>query len=900
MDRAVIESLYAASTIPKDELKEIFDKVEEFRMTGMFNRIVNSSPSERDIFLRTSVKENIQRQENRKQQLENRQIKKGKEEIDSHIKSEMLKHLEAIRRASNLEITSEKDYETACLLKAFAIEYMLKIINIMSNTSKEKEKQFANGQPNTSQLIGSLMKDARDKLAISNPGKRFTGHEINDLLNSLIPEQIRTLIKYKAITNFVDPNVREEGTFVNPATGDSSMENFVADYFLLIKDFTEEQYSSTQSRMSEIAAAHNQNYAKNNKAFEAYRYRDKEAGFCDYNMLNSLMVSTQMILTFLLENRDLAQNIQNGETIPYEAVSSKLTKEEYEHLLELSNQQSYDSNSLIYYHSFLKQYLKDRTPRLTDERYARINKLFTEIKNASDISLTGETFAEWFKNIKIDSLTPEELKELKVIAPEFIYNSLSYSDKLIFKKCQEKGIEFEYYYKMEPEKFDKIVSIYGHLFQGGSIDIKLLRKSLTEIPDFINTLKSVQINLSTIPSYYYDYSTDVIREAHKSKKTYTKEELKELGITSNDVPSCVSKRDLDTAHIELMAERLMDDEEISLQSATPEEISESLQRIFSSLIGLEELKMKRESIAKAKLLQLEAGIKSGTITEENCTEEGYNVKDFHKVKMMIGLSQKYKTDSIEPFYGMSPKELNDKFYSLIWYTDLQNCHLEPGENYSALNPNDFPLLVLKKCPQVERMMNEGIEVNPSMKFLKINEVATNYVYVQREDDQIPMGDYLLYKTPEEVKEIIALCHECSVDFQPEFLYYDMDILKDDLYRVEDSIDAAKATLAEGEMFNYETAQNITERMRARNLRRNRQQSREREQPYHLLSNEYEQMSELDTTSSVSYQPSLPMPTNLDVSEEPNNELNNMINQSSETIVIIPPAVLAAVNKAKTH
>ena len=65
MDRAVIESLYAASTIQKDELKEIFDKVEEFRMTGMFNRIINSSPSERDIFLRTSVKENIQRQENR-------------------------------------------------------------------------------------------------------------------------------------------------------------------------------------------------------------------------------------------------------------------------------------------------------------------------------------------------------------------------------------------------------------------------------------------------------------------------------------------------------------------------------------------------------------------------------------------------------------------------------------------------------------------------------------------------------------------------------------------------------------------------------------------------------------------------------------------------------------------
>ena len=864
MDRATLEALYASSSVPRDELQEILDKVEEFRMTGMFNRVMHATQEERDNYLQSQVRANIQRQEQRRQQLEERQIKKGKSKIDDHIKKEMLDHIEAIRRASNIEITSEKDYETACLLKAFAIEYMLKIINIMSNTSPEKEKQFAQGNADASQLIGELMKQTRDQLATNNPGRRFTGHEINDLLNTLLPDQIKTLIKYKAITNYVDPTVRDNGEFVSMATQTSSMENFIADYFLLIKDFTQDGTPLTQSKMGEASAKHNQNYLENNKAFEVYRYRDKQAGLCDYNMLNSLMASTQMVLTFLLENRDLARDIQANEAIPYEAVSTTLTREEYENLLQLSSREAYDTNGLIYYHSFLKQYLQDRTPRLTDERYARINSLFTEIKNSGDISLTGETFAEWFKNIKMDSLTPEELKELKVIAPEFIYNSLSYSDKLIFKKCQERGIEFEYYYKMEPEKFDKIVSVYGHHFQGTSIDIKLLKKSLEEIPPLLDALKSVHTTPAMVPSYYYDYSPETIKLAHFYKPKYTPEELNELGIT--DVPICVSKDELTSAHVQLMAENLMSEEDLDMNSQDTYTINETIQRIYSSLYGLYEITKRKDADTMAKFLELEAGIKSGTITEENCLANGYNAKDFHKAKMMQILAEKYKTETIEPFIDMSAKELNNKAHSITWYLPSISSFLL--ERHTSLRPshtNEFPFLVLKNCPQVEKMMDKGIEVRPEMKFLRAQEVSTSYTYIQTENPEVEIGDYLLYKTPDDVKEIIQICHQMNVEFQPEFLYYDMDIIKNDLYRVEDSIDDVKATLQDGESFTYENAKNIMDRMRARKLQRQR-------------TNISDQASQ-QTTSS--------------------NELNEMLSSQLDQIIVISPNLLT-VNKQKSH
>ena len=60
---------------------------------------------------------------------------------------------------------------------------------------------------------------------------------------------------------------------------------------------------------------------------------------------------------YLLNNRSLAVDLAPGEIISYNNISQHLTKDEYDHLIELSNDNGYDTNDLIYYHTFLKEYL---------------------------------------------------------------------------------------------------------------------------------------------------------------------------------------------------------------------------------------------------------------------------------------------------------------------------------------------------------------------------------------------------------------------------------------------------------------------------------------------------------------------------------------------------------------
>lgn len=815
MNRAMIESLYLSSTtISQDELRALLDKVEEYGMTNMFNRVINASQEERDTYLQTTVRENIKRQEIRRIQAEQKIIARGKNEIDAHIKNEMLAHAIAVREASNNPITSEKNYEVACMLKAFAVEYMLKIINIMANTDDAGVKQFASSTANKQQLISDSMKDVRNKLQAASriidptSTRRFTGHEINSLLNAIIPEQIRTLIKYKSITNYVDPATRDLGEFITPTASASSMNNFVADYFLLIKDFNQDNTSSTTTGMQDNAAAHNANYQSNNKAFETYRYRDKAAGLYDYNMLNCLMSSTYMILNFLLENRDLATNLQSNQVVPYEAVAARLTREEYDNLIRLCDNGAYDKNSLIYYHSFLKQYLDTRTPKLTDERYRRINTLFNEIKSAGDISRTGETFAEWFKNIKLETLTNEELKELKVIAPEFIYNSLSYQDKLIFKKCQEANIEFEYYYKMEPEKFESIINLYGPSLQGQSIDLKLLRKSPEELSQLVQTLGQYNLNLGTIPNYYYNYSTSVINYAHH---------LKQRVITDTPVqgiPVCVTA-ELEKARLELIVMDTIEREGINVNPST-EEGRQTVLRVADSIVVLETLRMQRDEATKSKFLDLDTQIKSGTINLDNCSIHGFNAKDYRKTTMMQNLEKKYRTDSIEPFINMSVHELTEKVYNIDWYVTPKDFKIDridsPKELSGGYNLNAGAGMILGNNPKVTEMMNKGVEVKANMLFLRAKDVSTSYAYVQQENPSLEMGDYLLYKTPDQVKEIIDTCHKRGVNFRPEFLYFDTDMVKNNIYLVDWALIGSSAV--EDSEFTYETAQKISNQIQS--------------------------------------------------------------------------------------
>ena len=362
MTREDVLNLYAGTSISEDELEGLLDSVEKYSMLGIFNDATKlATIEERDSYLLTTVKNAVATRTLKRVETENKKYDQGLEKIDNYIKTEIIPHVESIREDSNREVKSYHEYSSKCMLKAFAIEYMLKTICIMVDTPRDEVKNFSPKSYNTEQKMRSLMKDTKLKLETQirtddpSDTRRRSGHEIDEILNKIIPPHIRTLIKYRSIANYANIDIVQKG--IIPRKTDKSLDSFVADYMLMTRDFSTSENPS-QSSMAETAAQHNKIYNENNKAFEQYRYQDKTAGFQDYNMLNSLMVATEMTLEYLLNNRSLAVDLAPGEIISYNNISQHLTKDEYDHLIALSQKNGYDTNDLIYYHTFLKEYLE--------------------------------------------------------------------------------------------------------------------------------------------------------------------------------------------------------------------------------------------------------------------------------------------------------------------------------------------------------------------------------------------------------------------------------------------------------------------------------------------------------------------------------------------------------------
>ena len=104
---------------------------------------------------------------------------------------------------------------------------------------------------------------------------------------------------------------------------------------------------------------------------------------------------------------------------------------------------------MMYYCVFFKRYLNDYEFRYTGDKYKNINKLFYTIKNTNNLAMLGNQIAQWFAEINVYSLSQEEFDALSIFDNEFIYNSLSYKDRILYKKCTDKGIPFKIYYTSE-------------------------------------------------------------------------------------------------------------------------------------------------------------------------------------------------------------------------------------------------------------------------------------------------------------------------------------------------------------------------------------------------------------------------------------------------------------------
>lgn len=760
MTREDVLNLYDGTSISEDELEGLLDSVEKYSMWGIFNGATKlATIEERDNYLLTTVKNAVATTTLKRVEVENKKYNIGLQKIDNYIKTEILPHVDSIREDSNRPIRSYNEYASKCMLKAFAIEYLLKTICIMSDIPRDEVKNFSPESYNTEQKMRSLMKDTKLKLETQirtddpSDTRRRSGHEIDEILNKIIPPHIRTLIKYRSIANYANADILQKG--ILPRKIDKSLDSFVADYMLMTRDFSTSKNSS-QSSMAETAAQHNKIYHENNKAFEQYRYQDKIAGFQDYNMLNSLMVATEMTLEYLLNNRELAIKLKPGEIIGFESVSKHLTKDEYDHLIELSNTNGYDSNDLIYYHTFLKEYLEERTPRLTDERYQRINQLFEEIKNAG-ISSTGEKFAEWFKSFNINDLTKEELEELNVIAPEFIYNSLSYTDKLIYEKCKANNIEFQFHYKLNPENLDKIIKLYGKEFSGKSFGENFISCNIGELQEIQSIFSEYNLKMSDIPDYYFRYDSEILRRccARTNGSILTKEDLMQTfeDAVLESYSAAGQGRNAQALPLSISGARLMF----------------SYNQMF--------YQKQEEIIGKTIDILTSQGIKT---YEEMKEHIDITSEQYYKAKYIADIKRLAKVEDISQYTRMSIPRLSEKVFKLRRQENSNSKDkliidsMIPGKNSAAVTIVENT----EEYKQVQTLLNE-IKVNPNMKFLRDVEVLHSYFkcrdYLNTHlplEEPIQIGEPFLYRTTNEVTEIIEICKKYKLDtFKKEYLFF---------------------------------------------------------------------------------------------------------------------------------
>ena len=806
MTREDVLNLYAGTSISEDELEGLLDSVEKYSMWGIFNGATKlATIEERDNYLLTTVKNAVATTTLKRVEVENKKYNIGLQKIDNYIKTEILPHVDSIREDSNRPIRSYNEYASKCMLKAFAIEYLLKTICIMSDIPRDEVKNFSPESYNTEQKMRSLMKDTKLKLETQirtddpSDTRRRSGHEIDEILNKIIPPHIRTLIKYRSIANYANADILQKG--ILPRKTDKSLDNFVADYMLMTRDFSTAKNPS-QSSMAETAAQHNKIYHENNKAFEQYRYQDKTAGFQDYNMLNSLMVATEMTLEYLLNNRELAIKLKPGEIIGFESVSKHLTKDEYDHLIALSQKNGYDTNDLIYYHTFLKEYLEERTPRLTDERYQRINRLFEEIKNAG-ISSTGEKFAEWFKSFNINDLTKEELEELNVIAPEFIYNSLSYTDKLIYEKCRSNTIQYQFYYKLNPDNLDSIIKLYGEEFIGKSFGENFIRCSLDELKTIQNTLQNYNLKLSDVPDYYYKYDSKIIK------------------VCCNKLNGGIVKEDqFQTILRTFIMESYNQTESSVSHYSSPFEVESFPIFPGTSRTGIATMisyQQEYQNMVTKKLEEVIELISEGNIHSYEELKEYPEITSelFSKAKYIADIKRLAKIEDISSYANMSIPNLSMISFKLR--------RQQRGDSQDKLivdsiipNKKQASVTLLESTPEyknMQRMFNE-IKVHPDMKFLREREALDSYNlckehsdFLSQPESYVKISEALLFRTPQEVKEIIDICKKKAIPtFRMEYLYFSPEEFKSNMpvlpYFVEASLNALANT---NESLSYENA-----------------------------------------------------------------------------------------------
>ena len=587
-----------------------------------------------------------------------------------------------------------------------------------------------------------------------------------------------------------------------------------------IKDLSDEDYFSGIDMLLMLIKfdskkqvdSQKQLLAENTEAFIDYRYIEDLSNEEINNLLSSFSVASYMILDFVLNNQEISK--KGLELSDYDSLKNVFSREEFDKLNDIVLRQGLDYKTVIFYYAFMKNYVDVKHIDLNDSKMKNINELFKTIRDSNSIVDLGNMFNEWYSNVDPYELSREELDEIQRVFPKFFFDSLNYNDKYMFNQCREYGIPFEFYYKSNKAGFDKVVELCGvEGLRFKTISIDLLMKTPEEISEYYDVCNSVGINMLELPSHLLNKSADSLYRYN--------EYFKSKGMSLDSVPVHYFKYDLDVIQCtmsKLEEDRLLTDDELfdgkcetvaiksiakmmrergyeisDLEKLSPEYIGSSsfsipyARAFFDFKSDAIEKELKDRSLLK-QIKTLIPMMKGATFLREEdkqiLIKMGYNPEAIYYAIDMTTFERMYKITTDE----LLARGMDDLNTMMIFHSRVD------GAEGNVLNDHDyvdFPWFSAEQrtdALDVLEMMNSVSEITEGMLPLTKRQTINNYFVCQQYTDAKP-GEYLLYKTKDDVLEIVD---RFKSDFRPELLYLDMNVLMNcDPFDICDDIDSAR-------------------------------------------------------------------------------------------------------------
>ena len=747
----------------------------------------------------------------------------SKDDIIEIIKTKYLPHIQDIVLAS--EIESQNNYEMSSALKALATEITVKNILLLTNPKSLFEKKVIeemtsinlNEQSSIQMIkaknsnneffnsifnVDSTQNEEERKLniwstikillyeiksideikkvfnATLSQNSKITGHEINELF-MILPPLYKDIISYKMITNI--PKSKSLLRKIKTLTPD----DYVTEIDVLLMNLGFESVDEVSHQQKLLA--------ENTKAFVDFRYIEKLSNEAVDNLLSSLALSSYMILNYAINNPEISKVGNNS--FEYSYFKDIFTEEEFNSLKEKSKKQNVDEKTIIFYFAFIKNYIGSRKININDKKLKNINNLFETIRNCNNITNLGQMFNDWYQNINIEELSIEELNELTIFSPEFVYDHFSFEDKLIYQKCKQTNIRFEYYYKLNVDLFNELLTLYQDKFTNESIPEYYFRYSLEEIK-YAYRLKINQTN-------NYNYQ-ELLRDYENKRIDYIPEYSENI----------LTKQELDSAKQSIITTSMYDlHEEDTLEEKD----------VFVRNIMSEEAKNSRKTLDRAsRLLNILKEMENDPSKENLLSYSQDDIKDaliiFQLSKLQRINIENYVHLSSEQLDEMIVKESQSGTYDLYGYKDQHDASISQQQEY---------LIQRNERVEEEYKKLRNVEPNANMKFLGPIQVVRNLQIFYSINQNFTSSPSFYYKTPEEVIKIVEKYKSLRLEEQlpEEILYFTVDEINDECESIIQLIQNEKDA-SENDEFEIESIDKIRRIIQKRTQRKEERRRQE--------------------------------------------------------------------------